>query len=457
MKRRNFLRAGIGTAATLATGCSGLPVKTARRVKGSRPVTIKFVPQWGIDGFARKLADEFTKQNPNVHIEFTGLPGNYDQALLRAYKHGDPYDMVVTGPFYSMWATQSDYTIDLAPLYRRDFGPDYRKLFKNVFVNWQDKIVGVPFWAGTELFYYNQDIIEAAGLRPPHDGWTWDDFSAITRGSMKRTADGQVVQWGCSMLELDMFRVMVGQEDQRLYSRDYRQATIDTPVARSVMALLHELIFKHQVVGTPTQWRSARDDVATSWNHGAFYAGKVALLRDGDLRLKPTYEHAAKTGFKVGVAPPMRRKRQAVGAGPTTFQIWKSPNPDRAAAAWEFTKFWLTPANQARMLLETGRAPVRLAAYDDPAGRQCLQQWQGLSVFRDAYEHADPSLAISSYPTMALEYLGMRPFMYRFMMRRLNVKQMLEQMQAKCQSILDDFWSKADKEIFELFPEEMHK
>ena len=438
----------------------GSSVTRARSLDKTGTTTIQFVPNWGLENFAKKLADRFTEQNPSIRIEFSNAANfsqkDYDRALLKAYQQENPYDLVITGPYYSRWATQSGYTIDPAPLFERDFGTDYQKKFKKIFTWWDEKMIGVPFQSGTELFYYNQDMIEQAGVELPAENWTWDDMLTIAKSTMKY-ADGELVQWGLSALEVELFRLYMAQENQRLFTEDYRQATIDAAVAHEAMRFVHDLVFKHKVVGGPAQWRMAKEDQAYSWNHSAFYQGKVAMLRDGDLRIQQAQGSAEQNGFRVAVAPPLRRKKKAVSAGPTIFQIWKSPDPARTEAAWEFAKFWLTPENQATLLLETGHSPATHAAYEHPIGQQCLDKWPDLAVFRKAYEHADETVGINNFPTMALEYLGMRPFIYRLIMGKLSPQSAVQQMQAKCQSILNDFWSKADQGVFELFPETLHK
>ena len=182
---------------------------TARgaEVEQQDAVTVKIVSTWGgFSAFDRKLATEFMATHPNIRIEFTSLGADYDREKVRAYQAGDPYDMWLTGPFYSKWATQAGYTIDPAPLFRRDFGPDYQSLFVNDFFWWQGKMVGVPFARGSRVFYYNQDIIEAAGLPLPDEDWTWDDFVRIATGTVKYDSDGNIVQWGCTAFDPDLFR-----------------------------------------------------------------------------------------------------------------------------------------------------------------------------------------------------------------------------------------------------------
>ncbi len=100
---------------------------------------------------------------------------------------------------------------------------------------------------------------------------------------------------------------------------------------------------------------------------------------------------------------------------------------------------------------------MRLDAYDDPRAKEYLRQWPDKAVSHRAYKHGRFDARIAQYPTMALEYLGIRPFVYRMMQQKLTPAEAVRQMQAKCQAILDDFWRKADKGVFELFPEALHK
>jgi ABC-type glycerol-3-phosphate transport system substrate-binding protein len=423
-------------------------------------VTVKFVPMWGIGEFGKELAAEFMEQNPDIRIEFRddaslAVP-DYDERLLAAYEAGDPYDMVLAAPFYSIWATQAGHTVDPAPLFERDFGPDYRSLFTNSFIWWQGKIVGVPFKRGLTLCFYNRDIIEAERLPLPHEDWTWDEFVRIATSTLKYAPDGSVTQWGCAALEWELFSLYVESEGQRLFSPDYRKATIDTPLARSAMRAVHDLVFKHKAMGTPAQWLSATGGMPTSWNHEAFYTGKAALMFDGDLRVAEHYRRAAQTGFRLGVAPLPTRKIRVADAGVSVFQIWKCPDAERTAAAWEFAKLWLTPRNQARLMVTAGHAPIREDAYDEPIAKEALRRWPGLKVARNAYQCIDPSVGITEYPTKALEYSGIRPTANRMMRGELTADETVQVMQATCQEVLDRFWDEADRGVFRPFPEGFH-
>jgi ABC-type glycerol-3-phosphate transport system substrate-binding protein len=456
INRRVFLGTGIAAGSGLAS--RSIPgVTTARK----DTVQIKFVPNWGLDRFARKLATEFMEENPRIQIQISDRvkfdKPDYDRELLRAHKVGDPYDMVITGPYYSMWATQNGYTVDPAPLFRRDFGAGYASQFKDVFVWWKGRLVGIPFKSGTELFYYNRNLVEAAGLRVPYDGWGWNEFIAMAPQIANCAGAGEPQPWGCSVFEPELFRLYVAQAGMHLFSSDYRKATIDTSVSLEAAELVHDLIYRYKAMGSPDRWPRSGDEVATSWNHSGFYQGRVGLFLDGDLRVKKAYEEAERKGFRVGVAPPLKGKLRAVGASPTVFQIWKSPNPDRAEAAWEFAKLWLTPRNQARLLVETGNSPLLHAAYEEPTARKFVDECPGVAVFRDAYQYANRTAGIGTYPTMALEYLGIRPSIYKLSLDRIRPAEAVKRMQVKCQAILDCFWKKADKNVFELFPEELHR
>jgi len=454
MKRREFLRNGVAASTALAADRFIRPLHAAPK---NDQITLKCVSTWGsASEFDRKLAAEFMEANPNIRIEFAALGKHYDRQKVEAQQAGDPFDLWITGSFYSMWATQMGYTIDPEPLYRRDFGPDYKSLFFDEFVRWQGKMVGVLTSRSARVFYYNKDIIEAAGLSLPHEDWTWDDFFRIATGTLERDAQGDIVQWGCTVYETDLFRFYISLEGQSMFSADYRQATIDTPVGHDAASAIHDLAFKHRAMGERAHWR-VTEDVATSWNHGAFNAGKVALLLADDGRIKPAHERADAAGFRLGVAPLPRRKRNVAGFENMVYQIWKSPDPARTEAAWKFAKSYLTRENQVRTMIEEGFPPVRRDAYDDPAAVKFQQQWPDVQVAHNAYEHGRFDARIAAYPTMALEYVGVRPHIYQMMMQKLTPEDAVKQMQTKCQQILDKFWAKADQGTYELFPEELHK
>ena len=93
------------------------------------------------------------------------------------------------------------------------------------------------------------------------------------------------------------------------------------------------------------------------------------LLAD-DGGMKRRYEQAAQASFRLGVAPLPARKEKTANLEPTIFQIFKSRDPERTAAAWEFAKFWLTRENQVRLMTEAG--------YPQSASMPTMTRWPGI-------------------------------------------------------------------------------
>jgi len=146
--------------------------------------------------------------------------------------------------------------------------------------------------------------------------------------------------------------------------------------------LNHDLAFKHRAMGERDHWR-VTEDVATSWNHGAFYAGKVALLLADDGRIKPAHQRAEAAGFHLDLAPLPRRKRKVAGFENTVFQIWKSSDPARTETAWKFAQSYLPRENQVRTMIEEGLPLARRDVHDDLAALKFQQQWPDARLFLD--------------------------------------------------------------------------
>ncbi len=109
--------------------------------------------------------------------------------------------------------------------------------------DWKGTLTCLPQNLSSLVVYYNKNLFDAAGLQPPSDDWTWDDFVATAKALTKDTdGDGASDQFGIGT-EASIFRLapMIWQNGGDIVDdpANPKQLTLDTPEAQVGAAMVH--------------------------------------------------------------------------------------------------------------------------------------------------------------------------------------------------------------------------
>ncbi|TCP20774.1 carbohydrate ABC transporter substrate-binding protein (CUT1 family) [Scopulibacillus darangshiensis] len=158
--------------AFILTGCSGFTSSSGSSGDGDK-ITLKFMHRWPKEpekSYLDKVVKEFEKKNPNIKIQTEAvLNDSYKEKIRVLLGTNHPPDI-----FFS-WSGEFAHNIvrgnkalDLTSYYNKD-------------KTWSDKIIeptmesyrfdgkmyGVPWMMDAKLFFYNKDIFNKLGLKPP--------------------------------------------------------------------------------------------------------------------------------------------------------------------------------------------------------------------------------------------------------------------------------------------------
>lgn len=179
--RRKILVAGVVTALLIA-GCGANDASGAKKEDG--PVTLSYaIWDEAQSPTMRKIADEFTKANPNVKVDIQVKPfAQYFTALQTAATGGQAPDVFwLNGPNIKLYAGNKQ----LAPLDEaikqggEDVGNYPKALVSTYTVD--GKTYGLPKDFDTIGVWYNKALFDQAGVPYPAPGWTWDDYRATAK------------------------------------------------------------------------------------------------------------------------------------------------------------------------------------------------------------------------------------------------------------------------------------
>lgn len=103
---------------------------------------------------------------------------------------------------------------------------------------------GLPWIAQPVVLYYNPKMFAEAGVEPPDENWTWDDFKAAAERLTKDTdGDGKPDQWGTAFSGWPPIHMFIWQAGGEVISEDKTQSPIDTPEALAGAQFYKDIIY----------------------------------------------------------------------------------------------------------------------------------------------------------------------------------------------------------------------
>lgn len=217
-------------------------------------------------------------------------------------------------------------------------------------------LLGIPKDFTTIGFYYNADLLRAAGVEPPGPEWTWDDFLHIARavGRLPGKTGSEFVTWPM------MVRLYLWTFGLDVVSEDFSRLRLGEPAVREALERLAS--WRHDEVGTLT---SGKSKVATGAT--VFLTGDVGMAGPFGRWVVPSYRKIE--DFEWGFAPMPRGTVRANAIATVAWAI--SRRTEHPREAWELVRELVSPAAQARfarlgLAIPSLRAVAESDAFLDP-------------------------------------------------------------------------------------------
>ena len=240
---------GAALAACAGTATSGpQPATTSKQ-----PVTLKL--NYRTEMYVPQRAKEFTDQYPNVKVDLLTDTG-YDK-LVAQIAAGDPGDVIWmstgVGTYFEMAALGN--LTDVAPLVAADkydlkqhipISIDTAKIVDN-------KLFGLPSLMHPSHIglWYNVDLFNNAGIKPPTLNTTYDELSELARRMTSgAAADGKPAVWGIQTESSPAAPMLchIRSFGGELMEPGFlgKKVAFDRPPAKAALQWLYDLRFKHR-------------------------------------------------------------------------------------------------------------------------------------------------------------------------------------------------------------------
>jgi|GEM_PF-1731961 len=356
VSRREFLRMG---ALTLATGLLAACAAPARPVASTAATTSQSTPAPGsantpeptaapteapaaagqttvrlltthgatMQPFIEKSLKNFADANPDVKINHEDLTEGYydrlnvmlasntlpDVVNLRSF---DMYDWYRQGSLHDI----SDYLKSDADVKPADL---VDAILKSCVFN--GKYWGIPYDASVEVFFYNKDLFDKAGVEAPKDTWTWDDMQTAAK-KLTNTADGtfgfarlpSIADW-----QLEPWVLSAGV---KMINDDRTEWTMVGSDAEKTIQMLVDMSLKNKVAPAP----------GGQSNVNLFVLGKGAMYMSGQWEIPGNRDAIKKFNWDIAPFPTGPQGHKTITHGGTYVMYAKTKVPD---AAWKIQKW----------------------------------------------------------------------------------------------------------------------
>jgi multiple sugar transport system substrate-binding protein len=283
LTRRDFLGATVTFVGGVAlAGCTSNPAGGGG--SGARVTLQQWYHEYGEAGTlqaVQRYAAQYTKQNPNVAIEISWKPGDYETALQAALVSGNGPDVYENNTLTVQMVKQHQAVPldDLVAGVKSDFNERSLAAF-----TMNGKLYAIKDVDDTAMLYYRKSLLQNAGVEPPT---TMDELltatKKLTRGGVKGLFLGNDGGVGA------MWYVLPWSNNVK-YVQNGKVVIATTEMADTVMALRELNTSSVLLEGFTTDW----------FDPGAFIQGAVAMQWTG-LWAMPAIKKALAGDF--GVVP----------------------------------------------------------------------------------------------------------------------------------------------------------
>jgi sn-glycerol 3-phosphate transport system substrate-binding protein len=360
---------------------------------------------WHILGYHAKpvldgMVDEYNRTNPGVQVkpDFQGFFEDAQVKMLTAAVSKSLPDLAQV-PFEFLQVYVQNGLIEpmneeIPDELKRDVQDKMWQL-----VSRDGDLYGVPFCVFTDVFYYNGDAFEKAGLDPESPPDTWDEMIEIGKRLTSDTdGDGILDNYALTFYTKGMYGLapVLWANGGSFFTGDGR-IDLTSPEMKKTMAMVHDLFFRHQIMSrTWTDWENAQAFLTGHLAMGWFISAGIPY---GEQNLPWT--------LRIAHMPRINGNRHALLSGTALVNFARKKKQRRAVN--DFMSWLVGRENDIQFYEKIGFVPLRKSSLN--------------SLQLKAFAKANPNYRI---PLEALEYAQPLPNHPEFFKINQEISDMLE-------------------------------
>lgn len=351
VRRLVGVAAGLAMGITAMTGCGAGDEPSAGDLEGKIEGKVS-IQTWALKpkftDYVEGVIADFEKENPGVEVTWLDQPGDgYDQKVLTQASSGDLPDVTNLPPDFALPLAQQDQLLDLEKTDVDLEGTFVEGGLQGYRYDGLDGTYGYPWYLGTDVNYWNKDMLAENGLDPADLPTDLDSLIEQAR-TLKEKSGGKVYLMtrkpGLNDLQ---------QADVPIFNEDGTELTFNTSEAV-------ELVQKY--ADAYADGLLPKDILTDTFQGNAeLYNQEKAAWTTGSSNISGLEEANPTLAKGTEISP-------AFGDGPLYVQgLSVNANSKNLAAANALAQFVTNPDNQREFAkLAPGVYPSTVASQEDP-------------------------------------------------------------------------------------------
>lgn len=352
--------------------CALLLFAACGKQSASGKVQIRF---WhGLSGplgdVLNEMIREFNRTHPDIEV-ITNPISSYtalSQKLSAALNVGKQPDLAQVFESWAAKYQKDNVLVSIDSLIAADpaMTPEELDDFYPVFmrsITYQGKKWSFPFNKSVRAYFYNKDAFYRAGLDPNRFPATWQEFRDYCRRLTQPGSKTQAETFGANFTvnEWQFVNLLHQAGGSILDAND--KPVLNSPAGLEALNYTLDLVNKDKTAKASKEMDG----------QNAFLAGTVAMFEGSSVSI--TYMRQQPINFNIGYAPlPTYRTNQSAISG-ANIVIFKSGDPKREQAAWEFIKWFTDTEQTAQWSARTCYMPLRKSAMRTPTIQDFLAKY----------------------------------------------------------------------------------
>ncbi|HEX2034694.1 MAG TPA: sugar ABC transporter substrate-binding protein [Chloroflexota bacterium] len=343
--------AGFGAAAALAAGGAACRAQPAGPAAGGtlQPATVHYL-HWDRprDERYQQVWQEFSQQHQGLKVELTTVTGTYTEKLLSMLVAGDAPDIFALDRSQLEPFLQQGGIADLTPYAKRDGKARWGDLLPTLQAEYtiDGKIVEFPNGPVNIGIFYNKDEFARLGLKPPGEGWTWDDLAQTAR-QLTQSDGNATAQWGFGYVNA-FYEPWVWGNGGEVYDRPFEmtRCLLDQPKSAAGVQWYADLINRHRVAPRPSEYEGVN-----VWEMFYKAPARFPMVMSGSWRV-PSIAPNAQFAWDVAPLPrgPVGKDLNITWSGGTCI----NKASKAIEQAWALTVFMWGPEREREEVMRTG-------------------------------------------------------------------------------------------------------
>jgi len=351
VRRLVGVAAGLAMGITAMTGCGAGDEPSAGDLEGKIEGKVS-IQTWALKpkftDYVEGVIADFEKENPGVEVTWLDQPGDgYDQKVLTQASSGDLPDVTNLPPDFALPLAQQDQLLDLEETDVDLEGTFVEGGLQGYQYDGLDGTYGYPWYLGTDVNYWNKDMLAENGLDPASLPTDLDSLIEQAR-TLKEKSGGKVYLMtrkpGLNDLQ---------QADVPIFNDEGTELTFNAPEAV-------ELVQKY--ADAYADGLLPKDILTDTFQGNAeLYNQEKAAWTTGSSNISGLEEANPALAKGTEISP-------AFGDGPLYVQgLSVNANSKNLAAANALAQFVTNPDNQREFAkLAPGVYPSTVASQEDP-------------------------------------------------------------------------------------------